>query len=162
MSLSNDPERSRGARLRRAKLSESEALTNLAMVSKQSWGYSDEFMHRVLPDMIVTQHDIASSHCIVAEIDGELAAYLLVRMNGEEAYVRDLFVHPQYFGRGLGRMLFEEALRYARGNGAVRMTLTSDPNAQAFYEHLGFECIGSEPSIAGNGRVLPLMAYKIS
>lgn len=147
--------------LRRAKPSEAEALTNLAMLSKQSWGYSDEFMHRVAIDMLVTQHDIASSHCIVAEIEGAPAAYLLVRMNGEDAHIRDLFVDPDHFGRGLGRTLFEEALRYARGNGAIRITLTSDPNAQSFYEHLGFACVGSEASIAGNGRMLPVMAYKI-
>lgn len=131
------------------------------MISKQSWGYSDEFMHRVAGDMLVTEHDIASSHCRIAEIDGAIAAYMLVRVDGDDAYVRDLFVHPQYFRRGLGRRLFEEAVRFARANGATRIMLTSDPNARPFYERLGFECIGQEASSAGNGRMLPLMAFKI-
>jgi ribosomal protein S18 acetylase RimI-like enzyme len=132
------------------------------MLSKQSWGYSDEFMHRVAGDMLVTEQDIATHHSMVAEIDGAIAAYLLVRANGEEAYVRDLFVHPQHFRRGLGRMLFDEAVRYAQANAASRITLTADPNAQPFYERLGFECIGTEASIVGDGRTLPVMAYKIS
>jgi GNAT superfamily N-acetyltransferase len=149
-------------RFRRAKLVEAEQLTHLAMLSKQSWGYSDEFMHRVAGDMLVTEHDIAASHCIVAEVDGAIAAYLLVQMNGTDAFVRDLFVHPGYFRRGLGRALFEDAVRYARVNRASRITLTSDPNAQPFYERLGLECVGMVPSVAGNGRVLPVMAYKIS
>ena len=150
------------ATFRRANCSEAEALTHLATLSKQSWGYSDAFMHRVAGDMLVTENDIASNYCIVAEIDGATAAYLLVRLNGGEAHVRDLFVHPQHFHRGLGRALFEQAVRYARSHGAARITLTADPNAQGFYEHLGLECIGSEASIAGNGRMLPVMAYKIS
>jgi ribosomal protein S18 acetylase RimI-like enzyme len=119
-------------------------------------------MHRIAGDMLVTEHDIATSHCIIAEIAGEPAAYLLVRMNGEEAFVRDLFVHPQYFRRGLGRALFHEAIRYARFHNAAQITLTSDPNAQAFYERLGLERVGSERSSAGEGRMLPVMAYKIS
>jgi GNAT superfamily N-acetyltransferase len=149
-------------RFRRALPHEAGDLTKLAMLSKQSWGYSDEFMRRVTEDMLVTQSDIAGGHCIVADIDGNVAAYVLVRMEKQDAFLRDLFVHPQYFRRGLGRALFEEALGYARANGAMRLRLDSDPNARAFYERLGMECIGSVPSIIGGGRALPVMAYKIS
>lgn len=148
-------------RLRRATPNEAEALTHLAMLSKQSWGYDAAFMHRVAGDMLVTEHEIATSHCIVAEVDGTLAAYVLVRMDGKEAFLRDLFVHPGLFRRGLGRTLFEEALRYARANNARRLKLDSDPNAEAFYERLGMVRTGTVVSIAGNGRTLPVMALDI-
>jgi GNAT superfamily N-acetyltransferase len=150
------------AQLRRAHPHEAEKLTELALLSKRSWGYSDDFMHRVAEDMLVTQSDIAGGYCIVAEIDGAIAAYLLVRMDGKEAFLRDLFVHPEYFRRGLGRTLFEEALQYARERGARRLTLDADPNAEAFYERLGMVRVGAVASSAGNGRMLPVMAYKIS
>lgn len=148
-------------RLRNAHPSEAEALTRLAMLSKQSWGYDDAFMHRVAVDMLVTEHDVSTGHCVVAEMDATIVAYLLVRMDREEAFLRDLFVHPTFFGRGLGRTLFDEALRYAGANGAVRLTLDSDPNAQGFYERLGMKCIGRVTSIAGNGRTLPVMTLEL-
>lgn len=149
------------ARLRRAHPHDAEALTKLAMLSKQTWGYSDDFMTRVAEDMLVSESDISGGYCVIAEIDGALAAYLLVRMNGEEAFLRDLFVHPDFMRRGLGRTLFEDALRFARQNGASRLTLDADPNARPFYERLGMICVGTVASAAGNGRVLPVMVYNL-
>lgn len=147
--------------LRRAVAEDAEALTELALLSKRSWGYDDEFMRRVEPDMLVSPDDIENGYCLIAEFEGTLAAYLLARMDGEEAFVRDLFVHPRCFNRGLGRLLFGEALQYAREQRAVRLRLDSDPNAQGFYEHLGMRCTGLVPSIVGNARTLPVMSLEI-
>lgn len=149
-------------RIRPARADEADALTDLAMRSKASWGYDAAFMQQVHPDMLVSRDDIERSHCLIAEDEGRLCGYVLTFINGETALLRDLFIDPAYFGRGVGRELFDLALEHAKAQGARVLTLQSDPNARAFYEHLGMQCTGEVPSIVGNGRALPVMELDLT
>ncbi len=144
-------------RIRTARPEEAAALTSLAVRSKRAWGYDDAFMERVMPDMIVHASYLTAEHGIVAEEGGVPIGYAIVRAEGDSAYLRDLFVEPGRFRKGVGKALFEEAVRYARARGAKTLTLDGDPNAIGFYERMGMRQIGSEPSIVGNGRTLPVM-----
>lgn len=132
-------------------------MTDLAIRSKQSWGYSDEFMAKVMPDMIVHRKFLEDEHGIVAEVDGVVLGYAIVHIDRPEAFLRDLFIEPQHFRKGIGTALFGEASRIARQGGATRMRLFGDPNAAGFYERLGMRKIGEEPSIVGGGRTTPIM-----
>ncbi|MBV9810084.1 MAG: GNAT family N-acetyltransferase [Solirubrobacterales bacterium] len=53
-----------------------------------------------------------------------------------------LFVEPERMRRGIGRSLVEDACERARKAGADRLEVTVGP-AQAFYEKLGFEVVGT-------------------
>ena len=69
-----------------------------------------------------------------------------------------LFVEPEYFGLGIGRMLLGHARQRAMAESA---TLTLDVNEQnpaalAFYEHMGFVVTGRSP-VDGQGRPYPLL-----
>lgn len=148
-------------RLRRARPVEAQVLTDLAIRSKRSWGYSEEFMKNVLPDMVVHPSFLEDEHGIVAEENGETFGYAIVRVDGREAFLRDLFVEPAHFRKGVGSALFLESVRFARDCGAVTLKLFGDPNAIGFYEHFGMQKIGDEPSIVGGGRTLPVMLSAI-
>lgn len=148
-------------RLRRARPDEAQALTDLAIRSKRSWGYGEEFMQKVMPDMIVHRGFLEDEHGIVAEENGETLGYAIVGIDGREAFLRDLFVEPAHFRKGVGSALFLESLRHARERGAVTLKLFGDPNAIRFYEHFGMRKIGDEPSIVGEGRTLPIMSIEI-
>jgi ribosomal protein S18 acetylase RimI-like enzyme len=57
--------------------------------------------------------------------------------------LNDLFVRPDRRRVGVGRALLDRAARHARSSGAVRLTLetrTSNTNAQALYESVGYRC----------------------
>lgn len=142
---------------RRARPGEADVLTRIALRSKQSWGYSDEFMENVRSDMVVHPQYLEEEHGIVAEENGAILGYAIVRVNGDAAFLRDLFIEPANFGKGVGKRLFEAALEYARARGATALTLISDPNAVGFYRKFGMRHIGDEPSIAGKGRTLPVL-----
>lgn len=61
--------------------------------------------------------------------------------SGLECYLAELYVVPQRRGKGLGRAMMDEAMRYARGRGADTMEINVDePDAVArhLYERLGF------------------------
>jgi GNAT superfamily N-acetyltransferase len=67
----------------------------------------------------------------------------------------DSFLEPAVIGTGLGRMLWEHAVKSASERGFHTLTLESDPHAEPFYLRMGAERIG-EREVAP-GRVLPLM-----
>ncbi len=55
-------------------------------------------------------------------------------------YVDDICVDEAMRGRGIGRMLYDEVVRYARSNGFYNVTLnvwSCNPGALAFYEKMG-------------------------
>jgi GNAT superfamily N-acetyltransferase len=69
------------------------------------------------------------------------AAYVAddVRRHGA---VTDLVVAPEWRGRGVGRMLLEEAERRTRAAGCRRLTigvLVANPDAERLYRSFGFE-----------------------
>jgi ribosomal protein S18 acetylase RimI-like enzyme len=61
--------------------------------------------------------------------------------SGLECYLAELYVVPSLRGKGIGRALMEEALRYARERGADTMDIgvdEPDVAARRLYESLGF------------------------
>lgn len=87
--------------------------------------------------------------CRVADRDGEIVgSVFIVRDDKETAKLRLLYVEPHARGAGIGRLLVETALRFARERGYRQMVLwTNDilTAARRIYEATGFECIAEEP-----------------
>ncbi|MCD2137852.1 GNAT family N-acetyltransferase [Salinicoccus halitifaciens] len=66
----------------------------------------------------------------------------LARGGQKRAQIEGVRVHKSHRGKGVGRALFEEAIRLAEENGCGIVQLTTDKRrsgAHAFYEKLGFK-----------------------
>ena len=65
-------------------------------------------------------------------------------------------------GTGVGRALFEDAVRRAAALGAEVVGIESDPNAEGFYRRMGARRVGeiSYP-IDGQRRMLPLLVVEV-
>lgn len=50
----------------------------------------------------------------------------------------DLFVHPDWMGRGVGRALLADVIAIARGRGITRVEVTANEHALGFYQKAGF------------------------
>ena len=84
----------------------------------------------------------------IAELAGERAgAVLCVREDESVAKLRLLIVEPAARGHNIGRLLVEECIRFARGNGYRELVLwTNDvlTHARPIYQAAGFELVDSE------------------
>ena len=79
------------------------------------------------------------------------------RITAPTGEISSFFVHPDAKRKGVGRALWEVALREARTAGLAKLHLDADPEAVPFYEAMGFKAIGHSPSGSIPGRMLPKM-----
>ena len=64
--------------------------------------------------------------------------------NGKAAIVEDMFVHPDFRGKGIGSQLLTSAIELCRALGYFRISLLTDTKnsaAQRFYERHGFRTV---------------------
>ena len=74
-------------------------------------------------------------HSFVAELDGQIVGFSDM---DESGYLGRLYVHKDYQGRGIGKVLCEAAEQAVR---VPKYTLHSSVTAKPFYEKLGYRAV---------------------
>jgi ribosomal protein S18 acetylase RimI-like enzyme len=142
----------------RAKSEWANQLTQIALSAKAHWGYPQRWMEIWTPQLTFNSEYFEENESWVAVLeDRPVAFYTLLDKNGI-AWIEDLWVLPEYIGRGVGKKLFLDAMSRAREKGYKTLQLEADPNAVGFYEKMGMHKIGERRGeVEGKPRVLPLM-----
>lgn len=105
------------------------------------------------PDAIaLPREQIAAGNVFVVEVQNAVRGFaaILPRDDGE-AELDALFVEPDTWRRGFGRMLVEHAAALARDRGATALYVIGNPHAKGFYETCGFLLIGTTATRFGVG-----------
>lgn len=144
--------------IRPARDDECALLTSLALRSKASWGYSEQFMADCVAELTISEEDIREHAFFVLERDGDVIGFVgLQALSGARGELIDVFVEPSHLRQGHGRRLIEHAKAAARTQGLRSLVVEADPNAQDFYRNCGGRQIGTVPSGSIPGRRLPLI-----
>ena len=152
--------------LRKPAASEADDLTELALTSKAYWDYDDEFIYACRDELTQTPEQINSSNFVyeVAELNGKLAGFYKLDVSGNldldlagDLELDCLYVLPFAIGQGVGKSLFSAMINRANSLDAKTISIQADPNAEAFYQHLGAKTVGQRESGSIPGRFLPLM-----
>lgn len=144
--------------IRQVKSADADRLTQIALSAKRHWDYPERWMESWTPQLTFTPEYFEENESWVA-VDGEkpIAFYTLEDKNGI-AWLENLWVLPEYIGKGIGKDLFFHAVTLARGRGYKILQLEADPNAMGFYEKMGMKKIGERQSeVDGSPRILPIM-----
>ena len=147
--------------IRPATGAEAGEISALALRSKAYWGYDEAFLEACRAELTYAAEDCASGDVFVAEADGVLAGFCVVRGSGDEGELEALFVDLPWIGTGAGGRLLRHALDVARARGIVRLVLDADPGAEPFYAHHGARRTGEVPSGSIPGRTLPRMVFDL-
>jgi ribosomal protein S18 acetylase RimI-like enzyme len=124
-------------RIRRAHESEASALSALAVISKQYWGYTPQDIERWSPLLAVSSHDIASKPTLVAEVENEIVGFYMLVPKPQAWELDHLWVSPKFARRGIGRALLDHAANSALLAGVSTIVIDADPNAEPFYVACG-------------------------
>ncbi|WP_269580954.1 GNAT family N-acetyltransferase [Roseibium sp. Sym1] len=146
--------------IRRAELSDRDALTDLCMRSKQSNGYDDAFMAMCTGELRVRDSWILDDDFWLAETEEGALVGCIRLSTGTDGVTGELetcFVDPDRQGQRIGQRLFDALHGRARDLGLTRIGLDADPFAEPFYARMGFETVGRTPSGSIPGRTLPRM-----
>ena len=147
----------------RAHPADAPALSAIAWTAKAHWGYPASWLEEWGEQLTFTPEFVAANETFFARRDRQIAGCYALVAKAEALDLAHFWVRPAEMGQGIGRLLFTHALGRAAARGAARLTIESDPNAEAFYLHLGAVRVGAVATeIDGQPRELPLLIYDLT
>src|SRR5215468_6263567 len=126
-------------------------LARHAAIYAREYGWGSQFTMLVAGIIADFQrcHDPAREGCWIAELNGAPAGSVMLVDDGDGiAKLRLLIVEPKARGRGIGRRLVEQCIRFARDAGYRKITLWTQSvltSARRIYEGAGFVCVEEKP-----------------
>ena len=148
--------------IRRVNPEEADTLTQIALAAKRHWGYPERWIEIWTPLLTFSPQYFESNESWVAASDGSPIAFYTLLQANEIASIENLWVLPEFMGKGVGKQLFIHAVNIARARGYKALQLEADPNAMGFYEKMGMKKTGERHSdVDGQPRVLPIMEMLI-
>lgn len=148
--------------IEKASINDYEILTQITKKSKAHWGYSNEQIEIWSPYLMVSKEYIKTNSVYNLQIEDRIVGYYSFFHESENIIKLDnLFVLPEFIGKGLGKILMSDFLMRLKNQGVQKVVLNSEPNAEDFYTKFGFVKVGQiETSI--KDRYLPIMELKIN
>ncbi|PFR32627.1 MULTISPECIES: GNAT family N-acetyltransferase [Bacillus cereus group] len=146
--------------VRKASLNEANELSHIALISKATWDYSEEFIQACKEDLTITDDYIMNNYVYVLESEGIKIGFFSFQRKEEDA-LDFLYLHPNYKGKGYGKLLWQSVVEKAVELGMKCFTIDSDPNAKGYYMKMGAKLIGETPSTVFKDRLLPLLRYDV-
>ena len=140
--------------IRSATVDEADELTAIAMAAKRHWGYPESWIKQWEADLTITSDFVSHNTVFVSEEDGEARGFYALSLNAGKAELKHMWVKPEYIVSGVGKELFLHAMDLVTALNLDEMSITADPNAASFYEHMGAERVGEVDSSI-EGRKLP-------
>ena len=145
----------------RARPEDAAELTEIAFAAKRHWGYPESWIQSWRDILTVTPALVATNPTFSATEDDRVVGFYSLTSEPRPDLTH-LWVLPSAMGRGFGRTLFEHAVEQARALGLASFEIEADPNAEAFYLHMGAQRVGvNVTEIEGECRELPLLIYRM-
>jgi len=137
-------------------------LTKLTFSSKSYWGYSKEQMEQWKDDLTVTTAYINRNEVYKLTDNNKLIGYYsFYKLDDKKVKLDNIFIAPEFIGKGYGNFLMRDFFDRMQFGGAQKVVLESDPNAEQFYQKLGFKVIGQKQTSIKD-RFLPIMEKEMN
>jgi len=162
MTLWDTIERVTEIEIRRALPEDAGVLTQIAIAAKGHWGYPQRWMQIWRPELTFAPEYFTGNESWKASIENQAVGFYTLLEKERNAWLENLWVTPAQMGHGIGKALFQHALRGAKERGYHILRLESDPNAAGFYKKMGAIPVGERRSeVEGQPRLLPIMELKL-
>jgi len=147
--------------IEKAHTTEHEILTNITKKSKAFWGYSEDLLLVWDDALTITEDYIKKNEVYKFSTENKIVGYYSYIVEENLTIKLDnLFLIPQYIGKGLGTLLMNDFLNRIQNQNYKRVYLESEPYAEGFYKKHGFITIGTLET-AVNERFMPVMELEL-
>ena len=148
-------------KIEKAKNIDNIELSELTARSKAHWNYSSEQIEKWKDDLTISAEYIDKYEVYKLKEDDKLIGYYSFQsVDYKKVKLDNIFINPEFIGRGYGKILMNHFFKKVKSKGFENIYLDSDPNAEKFYQNLGFKVIGQLENSIKN-RFLPIMELKI-
>ena len=148
--------------IEKAHTNDSEILTQITMISKAFWGYSEEQMTSWFPVLTITKTYLETKEIYKLIVNNVVVGYYsFYKQNYSELILDNLFLLPEFIGKGIVSMLMNNFLNRIQDLGFTKVIVESDPNAEHFYEKFGFVKVQQIETVINN-RFIPQMELKLT
>jgi GNAT superfamily N-acetyltransferase len=140
-----------------AEIADNEILTTITKKSKAYWGFSEDILIE-WEHLLTVSKDYIEKNSVFKLIQNNqvIGYYSFYPIDENTIKLDNMFILPEYIGKGLGKVLMNDFLKKVEQFGVNKITLDAEPNAENFYQTFGFKTIGQlESSI--KDRHLPIM-----
>ena len=144
----------------KAETEDSEVLTTITKRSKAYWGFSEEIL-KEWEHLLIISKDYIEKNMVYKLVENEnvIGYYSYFSIDEKTIKLDNLFILPEFIGKGFGKTLMNDFLEKANRLGIKKIILDAEPNAENFYKTFGFETVGQlESSI--KDRYLPIMELR--
>ena len=148
--------------IRSATPEESTLLKQITVRSRAHWKYDAALFRAWAERLAFAPEEWRDVEAYVAEVDGQPVGWAALKRPADGLGVlEELWVEPEWMGRGVGAQLFRFAARRALELGAETLEWASEPGAVGFYEKLGGRHVRDDVSHSFGHR-LPVMSLALS
>lgn len=147
-------------KLRAGRASDAATLSALALRAKAHWPYDAEFIRDCAEDLKISPERAEGGLIYVAELSEVVVGFYGFGVNEAEPEMTHLFVEQRLIGVGIGKILWNEAIAFAKTKKWSSFKIVADPYAaDSFYFRVGCKKIGEVDSSIRPGRKLPLLIF---
>jgi N-acetylglutamate synthase-like GNAT family acetyltransferase len=147
--------------IRRATTDDVATLTNIAHDAKRYWGYPEHWIEHWREELTISNDFVSKNEVYVSASDDEVRGFYALVVRNDKAELEHLWVAPQHIGTGVGKELFLHAMQLAGARDLSEVQISSDPNAEGFYQKMGAHRIGEVRADMDNKpRTVPRLAVK--
>jgi len=139
---------------------EGDRLREIAIAAKAHWGYDEDWVRGWAAQGDFSQEALAARPVLVADLGGRAIGFATLIAQGDVCVLDDLWIDPDWIGRGVGTRLFEACAERARDLGARRLEWEAEPNAVGFYQRMGGRYL-RESAPTEIGRTIPVMGLEL-
>jgi N-acetylglutamate synthase-like GNAT family acetyltransferase len=147
--------------IRRATTDDTATLTNIAHDAKRYWGYPDHWIEHWRDELTISNDFVNANDVYVSVNDDEVRGFYALVVRNDKAELEHLWVAPKHIGTGVGKELFLHAMQRAGSRDVSEVQISSDPNAEGFYQKMGAHRIGEiQADMDDKPRTVPRLAVK--
>ena len=131
-------------------------LTEITKKSKAYWNYSEEQIEKWSDALTISSEYISENETYKLVIDDQIIGYYSFVVNDCIATLDNMFISPEYIGRGFGKILMNDFMERISKTENKKIVLEAEPNAESFYKKFGFT-VTSKIESSIKERFLPIM-----